>query len=369
MTTPQPEYRTSSIPAKKRKKGSKATDLAGRRFGRLVAVSLSHRDAKGCAFWSCVCDCGSSCVIAHANLTSGNSSSCGCFRRERLIANAPVKDITGQRFGKWLVIGRAGCTAKGQATWSCVCDCGAARVVVGSDLRNGSSASCGKHQIKLNLKNIQGHRFGKLVVISREGNTRAWVSTWRCVCDCGNIKVVRGVHLRRGSVVSCGCHKDEQTRLRSIKHGQTVRRGRTGAYASWAHMIERCSNPNVKEWKDYGGRGISVCESWKSFDNFYADMHDRPKGLTIERVNVDGNYEPGNCVWDDKFRQAQNKRIRSKNKTGVKGVALAGKDRYRAGIGAFGKQIFLGYFPRTEEGLARAKAVRQLAEDLYWRRD
>jgi hypothetical protein len=366
MPAPLADVSTSSVAAPM--KSRVAMDLTGQVFGRLTVMSRATSNRGGQRMWVCKCACaaGTICVVACNNLVSGNSTSCGCFRREQLLANAPIKDITGQRFGRWLVTGRAGRTAKSQATWTCVCDCGEIRAVAGSDLRNGSSTSCGKHQVKLNLKNLQGQRFGKLVVVSREGNTRTGACTWRCMCDCGNVKVVTGFHLRRRSVVSCGLHKEGQARIRFTRHGQITRRGRTGAYESWAHMIERCSNPNVKCWKDYGGRGISVCESWKNFENFYADMHDRPTGLTIERVDVNGNYEPGNCVWDDKFRQAQNHRIHTGNKTGVKGVAAAGKHRYRAGIGAFGKKIFLGYFPRTEEGLARARAVRELAEELYW---
>lgn len=141
-----------------------------------------------------------------------------------------------------------------------------------------------------------------------------WGSYYRCRCACGTEKDVRGDHLRNGKIVSCGCYIREKTRKRATKHGLTseFRDPRTRkAYVAWANIIKRCTNPQHPEYPNYGGRGISVCERWQGesgAQNFIADMGIPEPGLSIDRINNNGNYEPGNCRWATTIQQARNNR-------------------------------------------------------------
>lgn len=150
---------------------------------------------------------------------------------------------------------------------------------------------------------ITGQRFGRLVVIGYAGHGR-----WLCACDCGRQARPIKYHLRNGDTRSCGCLYRESIGNRTRTHGL----GHTRLNWVWSAMIQRCTNPNNKRWESYGGRGITVCARWRSFENFLADMGKRPRGLTLERLNNDKGYEPANCAWRSHTNQANNRRPRRK---------------------------------------------------------
>lgn len=128
-------------------------------------------------------------------------------------------------------------------------------------------------------------------------------------CDCGAMITTTIAWVVHGRVNSCGCLKREFIVKKNTKHGQAVRKDHTGSYRSWAAMKQRCNDQNADGYYNYGGRGITVCERWNSsFENFFADMGERPKGCSIERVDTNGNYEPTNCVWATAKQQAENTR-------------------------------------------------------------
>lgn len=157
--------------------------------------------------------------------------------------------------------------------------------------------------------NLVGQRFGYLTVIDRVGSKPSLGSTrviWLARCDCGKEIERPGTLLKNGKIRSCGCYRSKHHP--QLKHGHARSGSHTREYNSWHHMRDRCLRPTSIKWKDYGARGITVCERWLVFENFYTDMGDCPKGHTLDRIDVNGNYEPGNCRWATPLMQSRNVR-------------------------------------------------------------
>ena len=149
---------------------------------------------------------------------------------------------------------------------------------------------------------IIGLVFGRLKVIDFSHSTNN--AFWKCKCECGNEKIIRGSNLTSGQTTSCGCYVKENSKKVNTKHGMI----NSNTYYSWTGMLARCNNENVPNYKNYGGRGITVCDRWREFTNFLKDMGERPNGLTLDRKDVNGNYEPDNCKWSTNIEQHNNTR-------------------------------------------------------------
>lgn len=235
----------------------------------------------------------------------------------------PTPRLEGKRFGKLVVMKQSTdhISPSGYRIrmWECLCDCGNKKISSTSGLKNGRTKSCGCDcDVKRNNKgqfikgqsinDLTGKKFGKLSVIRLDKIVNK-KSYWIVKCDCGTEKSVRGDTLK--VITSCGCDKKKQD-LINFNVTNNHKLTNHPVYHIWQAMLNRCENPKNRAYKDYGGRGITVCDEWKDIRNFskWADETGflPGKNLSIERKNVNGNYCPENCIWIDKKLQARNRR-------------------------------------------------------------
>lgn len=227
-----------------------------------------------------------------------------------------IKQIEiGDVFGNLTVIEDAGYriqpSGQKKRIFKCKCKCGNISIISRDHLITGHSKSCGHcNEIKI------GNKYGKLTVLSKSNNYYIEPLTgkrnliWVCQCECGNIIEVVGKYLTSGNTKSCGCLKIDLLKKRVTKH----KLSNTRIYHEYINMKQRCCNPNNKKYPSYGGRGIVICDEWlnedNGFMNFYnwAISHGYRDDLTIDRINVNGNYEPNNCRWAPNIVQSNNTR-------------------------------------------------------------
>ena len=202
-------------------------------------------------------------------------------------------DLSGRRFGKLMVLGRQGRDNSNKITWQCQCDCGQTCVQRGSDLTPKIKVSSCGCSGKGKLKDLSGQRFGKLTVQGRgEDDHRNQKVTWVCKCDCGAVKTIRGNDLVDGGVSSCGCNANlTGANAKAFKHGWAG----TKLYNIWSEMKRRCSDPDHPNYEYYGGRGIMFCDRWDKFENFLQDMGEPDPGMSLDRIDNNKGYIKEKC--------------------------------------------------------------------------
>jgi hypothetical protein len=345
----------------------KLNDLSGQKFGKLTAIRIIGRSEGGKVLWHCQCECGRTKTVPSGYLTIGDTTTCGeC-----------THDLRGLRFGKLVVVEPAP-SAKGRRRWKCACDCGGEKTTFASYLKDGGVTSCG---CWTRMKDMTNQKFGRLTVIEFSHFNNQGRALWHCECECGEKPIVVGGDLRSRHTRSCGCLLNEITAAgTNTTHGLSKVEPRL--YGIWNGMKSRCFRETDEAYKNYGARGITVCSEWANdFKAFYdwSMNNGYEDDLSIDRIDVDGDYEPNNCRWATLEKQSRNRRsnhfveINGETKTLTEWAELSGVScsaiRVRIKRGWSGEQLLTPVKEtkrniRIKEHNNTIEIVNKLAEQL-----
>ena len=299
--------------------------------------------------------CGNTKNLSWSKVKSGWTKTCGCT------SFGARKDITGQRFGKLVAKESLQVKKFGSVLWKCSCDCGNDTELTVSQLGSGNFQSCGCMQHQGRPLDLKDKIFGRLTAVESVGKNKAGQYIWKCICECGNEHTTTGTNLVENHTKSCGCLSRESLLERSKTHGWA----NTPEYGAWKNAISRCTDPANPAYENYGGRGIKVCDRWmepspRGILNFIEDMGSC-NNLTLDRIDVNGDYEPDNCRWADYYTQSYNTRMFKNNTSGRTGVSQMKDGKWQAYITNRGIREALGIFVNFEDAVrAREKAEVRL---------